>query len=120
VPPQSSAELGELLQSTVTAIVGVQETLDADAIARTKSWLDEPEGTLVPPPIWFSCRSVSIELELASRVIRQVIGNAPTPRLLCRTVEPLFASLFGVDASTSTRVRVLVDLQGPVAPKEST
>lgn len=104
----------------MTAIVGVQETLDADAIARTKSWLDEPEGTLVPPPIWFSCRSVSIELELASRVIRQVVENVPTPRLLCRTVEPLSASLFGLDASTSTKVRVLVDLHGPVAPKEST
>jgi hypothetical protein len=120
MPGQSSAELGELLRSTVTAIVGVQGTLDADAIARTKSWLAESEGTLVPPPIWFSCRSVSVELELASRVITQVVGNAPTPRLLCRTVEPLFASLFGLDASTSTRVRVLVDIHGPVAPKEST
>jgi hypothetical protein len=114
----STTELGELLRSTVTAIVGVQGGLDADALARTKSWLDEQDGSLVPPPLWFTCRSASIELELASRVVRETVEGRPTPRLLCRTVDPTTATLFGLDASTSTRVRLLIDLHGPVIPKE--
>jgi hypothetical protein len=109
--PASAAELGQLLGGTLQSIVGAQQRLDDDAQARTQAWLDQGGDDLVPPPLWYTCRSVSIEVEMSATVVheRQGPAGAPVTRLVCRPLDPVSVSLYGYQASSGLRVRLLLD-----------
>jgi hypothetical protein len=109
--PASAAELGELLGGTLRSIVEAQQRLDDDAQARTQAWLDQGGDDLVPPPLWYTCRTVSIEVELSATVVheRRTESEPPTARLVCRPLDPVAVSLYGYQASSGLRVRLLLD-----------
>lgn len=111
-------ELGALLGGTLAAVADAQQRLDADAMARTQAWLEHgggDDGDLVPPPLWYTCRTIAVEVELAASVTRSSTTVAPSAlpsqdaRLVCRPLDPLSVSLYGYRASSALRVRLLVD-----------
>jgi hypothetical protein len=109
--PTSAAELGDLLGGTLQSVVEAQQRLDDDAQVRTQAWLDQGGDDLVPPPLWYTCRSVAIEVELSATVVRERAqpDQAPAARLVCRPLDPVAVSLYGYRASSGLKVRLLLD-----------
>lgn len=102
------AELGSLLAGAVRAVVEAQDILDAHASDRAAAFAAAPRGTLAVPPLWFAFDSVAIDIELSAEVthIAGPDGDPAAVRLLCRTLNPVTAGLFGYSAATGTRVRI--------------
>lgn len=119
------AELGALLVGAVDAVVGAQDALDAHARRRAAEYAASEPGSLALPPLWYTFDAVGIELELSSEVVRtrSAPDAAPVTRLLCRTVNPVTAGVFGYTAATGTRVRLTLVPQrmvaGPASPSPS-
>jgi hypothetical protein len=108
------AELGLLLAGAVQAVVEAQDALDEHARERAVAFAAEGPGSLALPPLWFAFETVSIDLELSSEVVRTPPPAGIGPRatqLLCRTLNPVTAGLFGYAAATGTRVRVALSPQ---------
>lgn len=115
----TNVELGALLGGTLAAVAEAQRRLDDDAMGRTRAWLDQgggDDGDLVPPPLWYTCRSIAVEVELSASVVRHGPppgtageGLAGGASLVCRTLDPMSVSLYGYRASAGLRVRLLVD-----------
>jgi hypothetical protein len=101
------AELGELLAGAVRAVVDAQDVLDDHARAEATAFAAEPPGSLALPPLWFAFDSVSIEIQLSSEVVRRTAADGSrSSQLVCRTVNPFTAGVYGYSAATGTRVRV--------------
>lgn len=110
----AATEMGALLTGAVSAVVEAQVALDEDSLRRTTDWLDSEAGTVVPPPMWWSLSSVALELQTSVTVRRTQTGQS---RLACRTLDPRSVSLYGYEASSGLRMRLLVERQGPVRPR---
>ena len=94
------AELGDLLVGTAKAVVQAQNQLDAQARESVVQYLKLPDGELAIPPLWYTVKNASIEVELSATIS----GS----QLICRTLNPHNVSLFGYQASAGTRVRLLI------------
>src|SRR5262245_55526041 len=102
-----SAELGELLAGTVRAVVDAQDVLDDHARAEALAFAAEPAGSLALPPLWFAFDAVSIDIQLSSEVVhRTAADGSQASKLVCRTVNPFTAGVYGFSAATGTRVRL--------------
>jgi hypothetical protein len=118
------AELGVLLAGAVRAVVDAQDVLDEHARQNAASYLAAPPGSLVMPPLWYAFDSVSVDIQLSSEVVRRAAtaDRAAETHLLCRTLNPVTAGLFGYSASTGTRVRVALAPQrfipSPAQPQD--
>ena len=123
-PAGQQAELGELLAGAVRAVVEAQGLLDDHARAGARAFADEPVGGLALPPLWFAFDAVSIEIEMSAEIVRRATtAGPPSSRLVCRTVNPFTAGVFGYSAATGTRVRVDLAPQRvvpSVPPREAT
>ena len=118
--PQGGAqqsELGALLAGTVRAVVDAQDVLDDHARLLASEYAAAQPGTLALPPLWYAFDSVGIDIDLSTEVVRTVVGPSqqPTTQLVCRTLNPMTAGLFGYSASTGTHVHVTLTPQR-VAP----
>ena len=124
-PAGQQAELGELLAGAVRAVVEAQDVLDDHARTEARAFADQPVGSLALPPLWFAFDAVSIEIEMSSEIVRRATTDGPpASRLVCRTVNPFTAGVFGYSAATGTRVRVdlapqrVVPSAPPTAPPQ--
>jgi hypothetical protein len=110
-------ELAELVAGAVRALVDAQAALDEQARGRAEEYLHTPAGTLALPPVWYSFRDVAFELEMSASVRRHDEGS----RLFCRTLNPVGVGLFGYQASSGMRVRMVLSRNGfiPVKPPDS-
>ena len=104
----AQAELGDLLAGAVQAVVTAQEALDRAAIKRAEAFGDAAPGSLSLPPLAFAFDAVQVDIELSTQVVsRSATADAPArSSLLCRTLNPVTAGLFGYSASAGTRVSV--------------
>ena len=98
------AELGDLLAGTAKAVVQAQDALDAHASQRVTEFVELPDGQIAVPPIWYTIKNASIEVELSATI--------SDSHLVCRLVNPQSVSLFGYQASAGTRVRMLIASSG--------
>jgi len=106
-PAGQQAELGELLVGAVRAVVEAQDVLDDLARTEARAFADEPVGSLALPPLWFAFDAVSIEIQMSSEIVRRAgTDGSAASRLVCRTVNPFTAGVYGYSAATGTRVRV--------------
>lgn len=103
-PAVDSLELGRLLASTVDSVVAAQHKLDQFTLERAKEREAAPPGELALPPLWFTFRSVSIELEMAASVSQGTSGDGAQLRV--RPLDPTAVSLYGYQASSGLRVRL--------------
>lgn len=108
----ASVELGELVASAVGSVVEAQSRLDADALRRTEAFLESSDEA-APPPLWYTCRNVSIEIQLSARVEGRATAIS-RPALLCRTVNPTGVALYGYQASAGLRLRLHLEGSGPM------
>ncbi len=119
-----SLELGRLLASTVDSVVAAQHKLDEFALARAKEREAASPGELALPPLWFTFRSVSIELEMAASVTEsssESVSGA-SAQLRVRPLDPTAVSLYGYRASSGLRVRLELAPNGyaeVVAPRSA-
>jgi hypothetical protein len=108
------AELGSLLAGVVRAVVDAQDNLDTHAREQATAFLAAPAGSLALPPLWFAFDSVSIDIQLSSEVVRTPSvehDDRYDTRLVCRTLNPVTAGLYGYSAATGTRVTVTLSPQ---------
>jgi hypothetical protein len=117
------AELGELLAGAVRAVVDAQDVLDDHARSEAVAFAAEPAGSLALPPLWFAFDAVSIDIQLSSEVVRRTAADGSlASKLVCRTVNPFTAGVYGFSAATGTRVRLtlapqrIVPTTVPVVP----
>ncbi len=110
------SELGALLAGTVQAVVDAQDVLDDHARQRALEYEAAEPGSLALPPLWFAFDSVGIDIDLSTEVVCVAAepGAVPRTQLVCRTLNPVTAGVFGYAASTGTRVRLTVAPQGIV------
>jgi hypothetical protein len=99
-PRVSSVELGELLSGTVGAVVRAQEELDEHAQRRLEEIEGGAPGHPVLPPLAYTFTNVALELEMTA----SVAGS----RLLCQTLDPGNVGLYGYQASSGLRVRLVL------------
>ena len=120
--PNQSAELGNLLASTIAGVVSAQEKLDQYTEQRQQAYQNAEPGQFALPPIWYLFRNVSLEMELSANVATVALSDDPAeegqPHLICRTLDPTMVSLYGYQASSGMRVRVEMEPQGFVPIKE--
>ncbi len=111
------SELGALLAGTVRAVVDAQDVLDDHARQLAAEYAAAEPGTLALPPLWYAFDSVGIDIDLSSEVVRTSAGpgQAPRTQLVCRTLNPVTAGVFGYSAATGTHVHVTLTPQR-VAP----
>ena len=102
------SELGALLAGTVRAVVDAQDVLDDHARQLASAYAAAEPGTLALPPLWYAFDSVGIDIDLSTEVVRTVVapGQAPQTQLVCRTLNPVTAGVFGYSASTGTHIHV--------------
>lgn len=118
----AQAELGDLLAGAVQAVVSAQDVLDRAALERMAAFSDAAPGALALPPLAFAFDAVRVDIELSSEVVTTstTSGTPAGTRLLCRTLNPVTAGLFGYSASTGTRISVSLAptrvLPAPAAP----
>ncbi len=119
------SELGALLAGTVRAVVDAQDVLDDHARQLAQEYAAAEPGTLALPPLWYAFDSVGIDIDLSTEVVRTspAPGQAPQTQLVCRTLNPVTAGVFGYSASTGTHVHVTLTPQRVVptalpAPEE--
>ena len=108
-----AVELGELLASAIESVVEAQSRLDADAMRRTEEFFESADDDLIPPPLWYTCRDVAVEIELSARVEGRATALS-RPALLCRTVDPTRVALYGYQASAGLRLRLHLEGRGPL------
>ncbi len=117
-----AADLAALLAGAVRAVVEAQDVLDERAREEAARFAAAPVGSLALPPLWFAFDSVDIDVELSSEIVRTAppSGGPDTVRLLCRTLNPVTASLFGHSASAGTRIHVALVRQrlAPLVSRE--
>jgi hypothetical protein len=116
-PPESPGEavaFGDLLASTVGAVVQAQEQLDEFAIRRREVYETTPPGQLGLPPVSYVFNAVAVELELSASVSGSRYADPAGPALLCRTLNPTMVGLYGYQASAGIRVRLLMEPRGPM------
>ena len=116
------AELGVLLAGAVRAVASAQDVLDEHARARAEEYLAAAPGSLVVPPLWYAFDAVSLDIQVSTEV-RRSAATADVPaqtQLVCRTLNPITAGLFGYTASTGTRIRVALAPQRLVPAPLST
>lgn len=112
-------ELGQLLASTVSAVLATQDLMDQHASARVRAYETAELGTLTLPPMWYSFTDVGIEVELATQVhqtLDPVSGRTQT-RLVSRLLDPTAVGLYGYQAASSLKVQVRLAPQGLVPVK---
>ena len=111
------SELGALLAGTVRAVVDAQDVLDDHARQLALAYAAADPGSLALPPLWYAFDSVGIDIDLSTEVLRtsSAPGQAPQTQLVCRTLNPVTAGVFGYSASTGTRVHLTLTPQR-VAP----
>lgn len=107
------SELGALLAGTVRAVVDAQDVLDDHARQLALAYAAADPGSLALPPLWYAFDSVGIDIDLSTEVVRTVVapGEAPQTQLVCRTLNPVTAGVFGYSASTGTHVHVTLTPQ---------
>jgi len=107
------SELGALLAGTVRAVVDAQDVLDDHARQLAQDYAAAEPGTLALPPLWYAFDAVGIDIDLSTEVVRTVVapGQAPQTQLVCRTLNPVTAGVFGYSASTGTHVHVTLTPQ---------
>ena len=107
------SELGALLAGTVRAVVDAQDVLDDHARQLAQEYAAAEPGTLALPPLWYAFDSVGIDIDLSTEVVRTsgAPGEVPQTQLLCRTLNPVTAGVFGYSASTGTHVHVTLTPQ---------
>ncbi len=108
-----SSELGALLAGTVRAVVDAQDVLDDHARRLASEYAAAEPGTLALPPLWYAFDSVGIDIDLSTEVVRTVVapGQQQTTQLVCRTLNPVTAGVFGYSASTGTHIHVTLTPQ---------
>ena len=112
-PALDAIELGHLLSTTVESVVAAQDKLDEYTLRRAREYEAAEPGTLALPPLWYTFKSVGIEIELAASVARTSSPAASgAPHLVCRMLDPTSVGLFGYQASSGLRVRVQLAPQG--------
>ncbi|HET7725245.1 MAG TPA: hypothetical protein VFK68_11445 [Propionibacteriaceae bacterium] len=111
------SELGALLAGTVRAVVDAQDVLDDHARQLAAEYAAAEPGTLALPPLWYAFDAVGIDIDLSTEVVRVSAGpgQAPQTQLVCRTLNPVTAGVFGYSAATGTHVHVTLTPQR-VAP----
>jgi hypothetical protein len=104
----AQADLGDLLAGAVQAVVSAQDALDRAALQRVQAFGDAAPGTLSLPPLAFAFDAVRVDIELSAQVVStSATADAPArSSLLCRTLNPVTAGLFGYSASAGTKVSV--------------
>lgn len=115
-PPRIGVEFGELLASTVGAVVRAQRELDDFTLARTREYEAAPAGSMAVPPLWFAFNQVALDLEMSASVAGGQTGDG---RLFCRTADPTMVGLYGYEASAGVRVRLLMGPRGPLTIKDA-
>ena len=107
------SELGALLAGTVRAVVDAQDVLDDHARQLAQDYAAAEPGTLALPPLWYAFDSVGIDIDLSTEVVRASVapGEAPQTQLVCRTLNPVTAGVFGYSASTGTHVHLTLTPQ---------
>lgn len=115
-----AVELGQLLSSTITAVVQAQEQLDIYTESRRQAYEAAPEGSLAVPPVWYAFNNVAVELELSSFIAEteDINTGLMTPHLMSKTLNPTTTGLYGYQASAGLRVRIHLAPQGTVPIKE--
>jgi hypothetical protein len=103
------ADLGDLLAGTARAVLQAQDALDAHASQRVTEFVKVPDGEIAVPPVWYTIKNASIEVELSATI--------SDTRLVCQLVNPQNVSLFGYQASAGTRVRMLIGPSGALPIK---
>lgn len=106
-----TSELGDLLVGLARAVVRAQDELDAHAADLTTTYMQLPDGTLALPPLAYAVKNATIDVEMAATIRNQA--------LVCKLLDPTSVSLFGLQASAGTRVRLAI---GPsaITPIKST
>lgn len=118
--PNQMVELGELLARTAGAVMEAQDVLDARAMEQKTIYQKTPTGELALPPLWFTFKNVQIDIEMSATVasVTSTTPNAKSGvqssavRLLCRPLTPSSVGLYGYQASSGLRVRVLMGPKG--------
>lgn len=108
------AELGSLLAGVVRAVVDAQDNLDGHAREQAAAFAAAPAGSFALPPLWFAFDTVTIDIQLSSEVVRTPSvehADRYDTRLVCRTLNPVTAGLYGYSAATGTRVTVALSPQ---------
>lgn len=107
---------GDLLATTIGAVVQAQEQLDEYALRRREAYESTPPGQLGLPPLSYVFNAVAVELELSATVSGTRGGDpaAAGAGLLCRTLNPTMVGLYGYQASAGVRVRLLMEPRGPL------
>lgn len=102
------AELSDLLAGAVRAVVSAQDVLDQAALQRVAGFAGAGPGEPTLPPLAFVFDAVRVDVELSAQVVRtgSADGTPARTALLCRTLNPVTAGLFGYQAASGTRVSV--------------
>ncbi len=120
-PKNEAVELGQLLSNTIGSVVQAQEKLDQYTQQRKQAYLAAEAGELALPPLWYVFSNVAIEMELSASVAE--VYNQDTeksePYILSRTLNETSVGLYGYQASSGLKVRVLLTPQGMVPIKET-
>ena len=119
-------ELGALLAGAVRAVVDAQDRLDEHARERAAAYAVAEPGTFAVPPLWYAFDAVGIDIELSTEVVRtgSADGGPARTELMCRTVNPVTAGVYGYAAASGTKVSVTLAPQRvlptptPTAPAE--
>lgn len=114
-------ELGQLLSNTIASVVQAQEKLDQYTEMRKQAFDAAPAGDFALPPLWYVFSNVAIEMELSASVAE--VYNPDTdkqePHIMSRTLSEASVGLYGYQASSGLKIRVLVAPQGFVPVKET-
>lgn len=114
-------ELGKLLSNTIASVVQAQEKLDQYTQTRREEYEAADAGELALPPLWYVFSNVAIELELSASVaeIYNPVSGKQEPHIMSRTLNESSVGLYGYQASSGLKVRVLMAPQGFVPVKET-
>lgn len=118
-PAAGAVELGELVAGAIRSVIQAQDELDDHARRRAEEYLAAPPGALALPPLHYAFTSVAVEIELSTTVTRTetAVAGGSGSRLLCRPLDPTSVSLYGYQASSGTRVSVVLAPVGPLPPR---
>jgi len=114
-------ELGQLLSNTIASVVQAQEKLDQYTERRQQAYDAAVAGDLALPPLWYVFSNVAIEMELSASVaeVYKADSDKPEPYIMSRTLNESSVGLYGYQASSGLKVRVLMVPQGFVPVKET-
>ena len=115
-----AVELGQLLSTTIHAVVDAQEQLDQYTEMRRRAYESAAQGSLAIPPIWYTFNNVAIEMELSSSIaeVEDVNTGLKAPHIVSRTLNPTSVGLYGYQASAGLRVSIHMAPHGFVPIKE--